>query len=839
MSDITSPAPPLSQGVGYGIIIGLGVAFAIGMVLTTRALKKVFGEDSHTTETFMVANRSVGTGLTASAVISSWTFTSALLGAPYLTYWHGIALPIWWANGQSVMICCFAFLAIQTKLKAPNAHTLLELIRVRYGAAAHILWIAMALVNNIFNFTSMLVGASTAVSALTGINVYASTYLLPLGVVVYTYWGGLRATFLTDYIHTFIIMIILVWFSLKVITAAEIGSITALYDLAKGLPQEGTISGNHAGSYLSMTSNESIFFGVIHIVTNFGIVFMDTGFWQKGFSADVAAAVPGYIIGGNAYFAIPFTFGTVVGLGALVLEQTPSWPTYPRRMTDAEVSGGLVLPYTASAVAGQGGAAAILLILFMACTSVASAQLIAVSSIVSFDIYGGYFNKKPTDRQLIRWSHVGVVGCALFISTFATALHKGGVDLNWLIYMIGIVICPGTIPTCFALLWKKQSKAAAIASPMVGMAAGFAVWFGTAHKLYGEITIVTTGKTLPCMYACLTSMFVPLPVTIAISYLNPTEFAWDEFLRIERVGDKDSDSPAFDRENYFSPERVKYMKRMSRVAAIWAVATFLGQVVLWPLPMYGAKTVMSQGLFTAWVSVGLVWLFGTLVVAIFYPLVDGGVQQMWTVIRYITDKREVLPSADTLQQVAKFTVLDREGKEIPFEDVYSSTQRTLVVFVRHFFCGSCQEYLRSMLESITPDYLAHLPVPTSIAIVGCGDPALIDHYATETGCPYPMYSNPTATLYNAFGMDHTWEVGQHPEYIRMSFARIVFGSIWQMLKQLRGGLFLRGGSKTQVGGECLYEGKEMAWCHRMTTTWDHTEIADLRAILDGTALRSS
>jgi Na+/proline symporter len=34
-------------------------------------------------------------------------------------------------------------------------------------------------------------------------------------------------------------------------------------------------------------------------------------------------------------------------------------------MTDAEVGAGLVLPYVASAVAGQGGAVAILLIIFM------------------------------------------------------------------------------------------------------------------------------------------------------------------------------------------------------------------------------------------------------------------------------------------------------------------------------------------------------------------------------------------------------------------------------------------------------------------------------------------
>lgn len=128
----------------------------------------------------------------------------------YLTYTYSIALPIWWANGQSVMICFFGFLAIQAKLRAPNAHTLLELIKVRYGTIAHILWIFLCLLNNLFNFTSMIVGASTAVSSLTGVDIIAATYLLPLGVVVYTYFGGIRATFLTDYTHAFIIMIILV-----------------------------------------------------------------------------------------------------------------------------------------------------------------------------------------------------------------------------------------------------------------------------------------------------------------------------------------------------------------------------------------------------------------------------------------------------------------------------------------------------------------------------------------------------------------------------------------------------------------------------------------------------
>ncbi|KAF9890854.1 hypothetical protein FE257_005430 [Aspergillus nanangensis] len=575
--------PPLTQGVGYGVVVGLGVAFALGMVWTTKRLKKSFGEDDKSTETFMVANRSIGTGLTASAVISSWTYTSALLGSVYLTYWYGIALPIWWANGQSVMICFFAVLAIQAKLKCPNAHTLLEIIKVRYGTTAHVLWVFLCLVNNLFGFASMLVGAAASVSALTGVHIIASTYLLPLGVVVYTYFGGLRATFLTDYIHTFIIMIILVWFTIQVIMVDEIGSIGGLYDAIMRLPASQVVEGNHKGSYLTMTSEESVVFGIIHIVTNFGI----------GFAADVAAAVPGYILGGNAYFSIPWAFGTIVGLAALVLENTPGFPTYPRRMTHTEVANGLVLPYVSQAVAGKGGAAAILLILFMACTSVSSAQLIAVSSILSFDVYKPYFNPKATDKQLIKWSHYGVIGFSLIASSFATALHQGGVDLNWLFYMLGIVICPGTFPTCFSLLWDRQTKAAAIISPIVGMISGFVVWFGLAYRYSGTITIASLGGSYPCMFACVTSMFVPLPLSIAISYMQPSRFDFKKFRQIELVNGS-TDIQMHGDEVYFTPERVKYMKRMSIIAAIWAAATFAGHVLLWPLPMYGARTVFSR-----------------------------------------------------------------------------------------------------------------------------------------------------------------------------------------------------------------------------------------------------
>ncbi|CZR52802.1 uncharacterized protein PAC_02679 [Phialocephala subalpina] len=70
--------PPFSEGVGYGIIVGLGTAFALGMGAVSWGLECYFAE-VQTSEMFMTAKHSVKTGLTASAVVSSWTIAATLL----------------------------------------------------------------------------------------------------------------------------------------------------------------------------------------------------------------------------------------------------------------------------------------------------------------------------------------------------------------------------------------------------------------------------------------------------------------------------------------------------------------------------------------------------------------------------------------------------------------------------------------------------------------------------------------------------------------------------------------------------------------------------------------
>jgi len=511
----------------------------------------------------------------------------------------------------------------------------------------------LCLLNNLFAVANMLLGASAAITALTGIHIIAATFLLPVGVVLYTFVGGIKATFVTDYFHTFAILIICCFFTVKAFTIPEIGSVGGLYDLVVAAAIRHPLEANHASSYLTMTSKDGLLFGILHICANFGLVVMDTSFFVKAFAASPKATVPGYVLGGITYFAIPWCLGTLMSCVALGLENNPIFPTYPRRMSSTEIGNGLVLPYAAMAIAGKGGAAACLLITFMAVTSTLSAQVIAVSSIISFDMYRTYFNRSATDGDVIRWSHYGVVFFGLVAAGFSTLLYYIGLNLGWTLYMLGVITCPGIFPTVFTILWKKQNKAAVILSPILGMLTGIGAWLGSAYAFYGSVTIETTGMALPCVYGTVASAFAPLPYSIIITYLaGPQNFDWADFKKEKLAFGDDSNSTAdltgepqvFDQNedvtNPADPRFMPFMRKWARIATIWSVATSLGHWVLWPLPMYAAKYVFSKTFFSAWIVIAVIWLWGTLFVAGFYPIIDGR-GQLIAIYKALRDGTEV------------------------------------------------------------------------------------------------------------------------------------------------------------------------------------------------------
>ncbi|CAD6893757.1 unnamed protein product [Tilletia laevis] len=627
----------LSQGWGYGVTLGFGFAFAIGMIGVTHLLKKFNGEDNSEFEYYATAGRNVGTGLTATAVISSWGWSTALLSSSVVAYNYGVGGSWWFAGGCLVQICLFAVLAIQSKLKTPHAHTVLEVVRVRYGRTAHWVYMFLCLINNLIAVCNMLLGASAAISALTGMSTIAANFLLPTGVCLYTITGGLKATFITDWLHTVALLLIVVYLSIKTVTNPylnEGGGLDRFYELLVQAGQTSPVSGNQNGSYLTMTSKSAVEFGILHTLGNFGLVVMDSSYWQKAYSADIAAAVPGYIIGGILYFGFVWALGTVAGLGGVALTSNPAWPAFGRMLNESELANGLVLPYSTQVVAGKGGAVAVVIVIFMAVTSTTSAQLVAVSSIISSDVYHTYIRPDASEKDVINVSRWACVGFAIFAAGFSTMLFEIGLSLTWTLYFLGIIVCPGGLTLVWTVLWKKQTREAAIISPLVGMAAGLATWLAVSnHRGNGVISVATTGDLLSCLYGTIVSAFLPAILSPIISYLRPSDdFAWEKFSEIKLISDQahkageeegEAETVINSETEAISPEQRAFMERQTWIAGGMGAFLYVGIWIIWPFAMYGSKYEFSLPFFRGWIITSIIWAFIALLFVFFVPPIQG------------------------------------------------------------------------------------------------------------------------------------------------------------------------------------------------------------------------
>ncbi|KAL7627203.1 hypothetical protein AAE478_003979 [Parahypoxylon ruwenzoriense] len=514
------------QSTGYGLLIGLGVAFCVVILAAIKIQRAYLSEDSGTSEMFMVANRSVGIGLTASAVFSSWMWINETVFAAAMCYRFGIAVPFWWASGLCFQIALMAALGVLAKIRVPYAHTSLEIIKMRYGKIGHVVFIVLNLSNNVFGCASMILTGSQLIFGISGMHFVAATILIPLG-------GGLKATFLTDYLHTTVALVLIMYFTLSILTHDAVGGLYGLYDKVVATAAENFIPGNYQGSLLTMKSKDAIIWGLILKFGNLALVVMDTAFWQKSFASEVSATVPGYNLAAVAIFGIPWGLGTVIGLTARAIHNTPIFPSYPSPFTAAEINAGLVMPYTIKALIGDQGIVAFFVLLFMALTSTVSSSMIAVSSILSFDVYKNYINPNASDKRLMRVSHLAVVAHAIFITGISLALNYGGADMTWIGYFRPILSCPGIIPLALTLCWSGQTRLAAILSPILGFFTGLAIWLGTAKALYGAINMTTTEAGLPALYGACGSLFSPALYSVLISRYQPYKFDWREFLRIE------------------------------------------------------------------------------------------------------------------------------------------------------------------------------------------------------------------------------------------------------------------------------------------------------------------
>ncbi|KAF8887117.1 AhpC/TSA antioxidant enzyme-domain-containing protein [Infundibulicybe gibba] len=179
-----------------------------------------------------------------------------------------------------------------------------------------------------------------------------------------------------------------------------------------------------------------------------------------------------------------------------------------------------------------------------------------------------------------------------------------------------------------------------------------------------------------------------------------------------------------------------------------------------------------------------------------------------------------LPDASAISDASQLDILNLKGEPVKFGSVFEN-DKVIVVFIRHFFCGSCQSYIKQ-LASVSQSALEAAGV--KIVVIGCGEWNPITTYAEFTDFRGEIYADPSRKLYRALGTDiettATTPAGQQRRSYRTTSVFVnATQSIWRMLQNPK--LIGKQGNVSQLGGDFIFgPGAQCTFASRMQHTED-------------------
>jgi signal transduction histidine kinase len=343
-----------------------------------------------------------------------------------------------------------------------------------------------------------------------------------------------------------------------------------------------------------MASIGGLIFGVINIVGNLGTVFIDQSYWQRAIAAKNKIAGRAFLTGGLLWFAIPFGVASTLGLAAVGLEIS---------ISDDAISNGLVAPFAAFEILDVFGAILIMTMLVTAVTSAGSAQLMAISSLMSQDIYKTYKNPNATPENVFSIKRKLVIILGVAMGFLGLALFHLQLNLQYLYLVMGILIGAAVGPVCLALLWQKTNRVAATLAAVIGLASGVTSWLLSAYSMFGSISIQTTSNDIPLLIGNVVSIGVGFGITLLGSLIKSERFA-------------------FQKDTTQSPQEendvvIEY-KKIKKLALI--IPTIL--VVIIPFSLYSSGWVFSETGFALWMGSMILWVAGAAIIGILYPVLE-------------------------------------------------------------------------------------------------------------------------------------------------------------------------------------------------------------------------
>ena len=191
----------LNQNLTLLLIFIVSLVFALIGILYSKKYRNL--------SNYLTAGRNIGSLSLTTSLVASALGAWILFGPASAATWGGIGSVIGYALGTAFPMIAFIFLGTKIRKVFPKGNTLTEFIYQKFGKKLF----KLILILTVFYMFIFLCAEVTAVSMLinyiSGTPLWLTATLIVITTLIYTLYGGLRASIFTDNIQFFIVLILL------------------------------------------------------------------------------------------------------------------------------------------------------------------------------------------------------------------------------------------------------------------------------------------------------------------------------------------------------------------------------------------------------------------------------------------------------------------------------------------------------------------------------------------------------------------------------------------------------------------------------------------------------
>ena len=191
----------LNQNLALLLIIAVSLLFAIIGILYSRKNQSL--------SNYLTAGRNVGTLSLTTSLVASALGAWILFGPASAATWGGIGSVIGYSLGTAFPMIALIFLGTKIRKIFPRGNTLTEFIHYKFGKNLFKLILVLVIFYMFIFLCAEVTAVSMLVNYISGTPLWLTATLVVVTTLIYTLYGGLRASILTDNLQFFIVLILL------------------------------------------------------------------------------------------------------------------------------------------------------------------------------------------------------------------------------------------------------------------------------------------------------------------------------------------------------------------------------------------------------------------------------------------------------------------------------------------------------------------------------------------------------------------------------------------------------------------------------------------------------